>query len=232
MVRDCAERTVCWLVFLVAVPVLAQSSLVFNWSRNPSSDAAWAPCSKLVKTMCRTGYTLRDVTTVLAPVVVKSTITESALTYTLTPLPSPGTHVYDLVTNARGRKGDAVHSPPAIVRVSVPSMTFSPPTGFAAKASSSNVVFTWTGTGKRTIPVCSTTVTAACLTTYTLSDTTNAPSPVILSCSDAHVFSYTLTPLPKPGLHTYSLVISGRDQSGISKSSIPATATVVVGGTP
>jgi hypothetical protein len=232
MVRGYATRTVFWLVFLLAVPALAQSSLVFHWGGNPLNVTAWPPCSKFVATMCRTGYTLRDVTTTSSPVVISSTITKSALIYTLTPLPSVGTHVYDLVTNARGSKGNAVHSAPAIVKVSVPSMSFSPPTGFAAKASSSSVVFTWTARGTRTIPVCSTTVTAACLTTYTLSDITNAPSPVIVSSSRANVLTYTLAPLPKPGSHTYSLVVSGRDQSGISKSSIPAAVTVVVSGTP
>ena len=59
---------------------------------------------------------------------------------------------------------------------------------------------------------------------------TNASSPVVISSSIGNVLTYTLTSLPTAGSHTYGLLVSGRDQSGNSKSSVPATATVVVGG--
>jgi hypothetical protein len=221
-------KTVLLLVSLAAVPVWAQSSIVFTWGPNPSNASTWPACSKSVTTMCQTGYTLSDVTTASAPVVISSTIAESAVTYTLTPLPSVGSHVYNLVIRARGIRGDAVKSAPVTVTVSVPSMTFCPPTGFAAQTSLSSVVFSWTADGNRAIPACSKKITATCLTTYTLSDITNASVPVIVSSAIGSVLTYTLTPLPTAGSHTYALVVSGRDQSGNPKSSAPATLVVAV----
>ena len=73
------------LVFLVAVPVGAQSSVVFSWSHNPLNNGIWPVCSTSVKKMCQIGYTLTDVTTASAPVLISSTIAANALTYKLTP---------------------------------------------------------------------------------------------------------------------------------------------------
>lgn len=110
-----------WLICLATVPVWGQSRLVFAWKANPSNAKTWPACSKSVKTMCRTGYTLTDVTTTSAPVVISSTIAEDALTYTLTPLPSVGFHIYNLVVDGVGSSGAAVHSTPATVKVDVPA---------------------------------------------------------------------------------------------------------------
>jgi hypothetical protein len=112
-------KTVLRLMFLIAVPVWAQSSVVFSWNHNPSYDGTWPVCSKHLKTMCQTGYTLTDVTTPAAPVVVSSAIDANALTYRLTPLPSAGSHIYHLVINAKGGNGHAVHSAPATVTIKI-----------------------------------------------------------------------------------------------------------------
>jgi hypothetical protein len=221
-----------WLVLLMAFPACSQTSLVFTWVPNPSNAGFWPPCSKSVKKMCRTGYTLTDVTATSAPVVITSTIAQDASTYTLIPLPSPGLHTYSLVVNAKKSTGKTVHSDPDTVTVGVPYMFSNPPTGFNAMATSTSIVFTWVGTQNKNVPVCSKKVKAACLTTYTLSDVTNASEPMSISSSIGNVLSYTLNQLPKSGTHIYSLVASGLDQNGTSRSSTPAIATVLVSGTP
>ena len=108
------------LMFLVALPLGAQSSVVFRWGHNPSNNGIWPVCSRSVQKMCQTGYTLTDVTTASAPVVISSTIAANALSYKLTPLPAAGSHIYHLVINAKGRNGKAVHSAPASVTVKIP----------------------------------------------------------------------------------------------------------------
>jgi hypothetical protein len=109
-----------WLICLSITPVWAQSRLVFAWNANPANTWTWPPCSKLVIKMCRTGYTLTDVTTASAPVVISSTIAKNALNYTLAPLPSAGLHIYSLVINGKGRSGAVVCSDPARIAVHVP----------------------------------------------------------------------------------------------------------------
>jgi hypothetical protein len=107
------------LMFLVAVPLGAQSSVVFSWSHNPLNNGIWPVCSISVQKMCQIGYTLTDITAVSAPVVISS-IAPTVLTYRLTPLPSAGSHIYHLVINARGGNGKPVHSAPASVTVKIP----------------------------------------------------------------------------------------------------------------
>jgi hypothetical protein len=109
-----------WLIFVVATPVWAQSQLVFAWQTNPANARTWPACSRRVVKMCRVGYTLTDVTTISAQVVISSTIADDALTYTLSPLPSAGLHVYNLTVDAKGSSGALVHSTPATVKVEVP----------------------------------------------------------------------------------------------------------------
>jgi hypothetical protein len=109
-----------WLLLLIAFPASAQTSLVFTWGPNPSNAFIWRPCSKSVKKLCRTGYTLTDVTATEAPVVISSTISQDATNYAIVPLPSPGLHTYSLVINAKDSMAKAVHSDPATVTVTIP----------------------------------------------------------------------------------------------------------------
>ncbi len=117
----CAKMTkVLLLLFLFTAPAWAQSRLVFAWQSNPENTASWPPCSQMVAKRCRTGYALTDVTKPSAPVIVNSSIAQDASTYTLTPLPKPGLHVYNLTINARGSAGAAIQSAPATVRLALP----------------------------------------------------------------------------------------------------------------
>jgi hypothetical protein len=225
-------RKLLWLLLLTAFPACAQTRLVFTWGPNPSNAGKWPPCSKSVKKMCRTGYTLTDVTATSAPIVITSTITQDASTYTLVHLPSPGLHTYSLVINAKATMGKTVHSEPAVVTVVIPSMFSTPPAGFKAIASSTSILFTWASNQNKNLPICSMKVKIACLTAYTLRDVTNASAPVSISSGIGDVSSYTLNMLPKSGTHTYSLVVSGIDQNGTARSSTPAIATVLVSTTP
>lgn len=109
------------LICLAAAPVWAQSRLVFSWKTNPADAGAWPPCSRSVVRMCRTGYSLTDLTTASAPVVISSTIAADALEYTLSPLPSAGLHIYHLVVIGKGSSGTPVQSRPATISVRVPS---------------------------------------------------------------------------------------------------------------
>jgi hypothetical protein len=224
-------QKVFWLVFLAVCPAWAQSSLVFTWGPNPANAGIWPPCSRSVKKMCRTGYSLTDVTAVSAPVVITSTIANSASTYTLIPLPSAGVHIYNLVVNAKGSNGMTVYSAPATVKVTVPSMFSKPPAGFKAIATPKSIIFTWDGNQKKALPACSRKVRAACLIAYTLSDLTNTSEPVSISSKIRNKRKYTLNRLPASGTRTYGLVARGRDQDGKLKSSTPAIATVRVSGT-
>ncbi len=204
----------------------------FHLGAEPIQRLHWRPCSKSVKKMCRTGYTLTDVTATAAPVVITSTIAQDATTYAIIPLPSPGSHTYSLVVNAKNSMAKPVHSDPATVTVTVPNMFSNPPAGFKAIATSTSIVFTWVGNQNNSLPVCSKKVKAACLTAYTLRDITSPSEQVSISSSIGNVLSYTLNRLPQSGTHTYSLVASGIDQNGTSRSSTPAIATVLVRGTP
>jgi hypothetical protein len=224
-------QKVFWLVLLTVFPAWAQSSLVFTWGPNQANAGIWPPCSRSVKKMCQTGYSLIDVTAASAPVVITSTIANSASTYTLVPLPSAGVHIYNLVVTAKGSNGMTVYSAPATVKVVVPSMFSNPPAGFKAIAGPKSIVFTWDDNQKKTLPACSRKVRAACLIAYTLSDRTNTPEPVIISSKIGNTFKYTLNRLPASGTRSYGLVASGRDQDGNLKSSTPAIATVLVSGT-
>lgn len=230
--RDDTMQRLFWLVLLMAFPAFAQTSLVLTWGPNPSNAFIWRPCSKSIKKLCRTGYTLTDVTAKATPVVITSTIAQDATTYAIVPLPSPGLHTYSLVVNAKDSLAKAVHSDPVTVTVTVPNMFSNPPAGFKAIATSTSIVFTWVGNQTKDLPVCSSKVKAACLTAYTLRDITTPSEQVSISASVGNVLSYTLNRLPESGKHTYSLVASGEDQNGTSRSSTPAIATVLVKGNP
>ena len=216
-------------------PRARRQALFSLGGRTHPTRGYWPPCSKSVKKMCRTGYTLTDVTATSAPVVITSTIAEEAYTYTLTPLPSPGSHTYSLVVNSfKNSTGKTVYSDPATVTVAAPYMYSNPPARFKAIATSTSIVFTWVGNQNKNVPVCSRKVKVACLIAYTLSDVTNASEPMNISSSIGNVLSYTLNPQPKSGTpwRGQLLVASGIDQNGTSRSSTPAIATVLVSGTP
>jgi hypothetical protein len=219
-----------WILLLTVFPACAQTSLVFTWQPNPSNADRWPPCSKSVKKMCRTGYTLTDVAATSAPIVITSSIARDTSTYRLVPLPSPGSHTYNMVVNARDGAGKAVHSDPYTITITVPYMFSSPTAGFKAIATARTIVFTWVSNQNKSLPVCSSKV-KACLIAYTLRDVISPSEPVSMSSSIGSVLSSTLNQLPESGTHTYSLVASGMDQNGTPRSSTPAIATLRVSGT-
>lgn len=93
----------------------------------------------------------------------------------------------------------------------------------------SGVTFNWASDGNPSIPLCSTTVTTSCKSNLVLSDITSLSSPVVVNNDIADtLLTYTLTPLPTVGAHTYSLYVVGKDQSGNEIMGTPATATVTV----
>lgn len=68
-----------------------------------------------------------------------------------------------------------------------------------ASHAQTSVGFTWSANPAwaTSWPACSTTVTTMCLSTYTLTDITNASNPVVISSTiPATALSYTLSPLP------------------------------------
>ncbi len=90
-----------------------------------------------------------------------------------------------------------------------------------AQAAPTKVVLSWTDS---TTPVCTSAAPNSCLTGYGVSE----GATVLSSNIAASATSYTITPLPSPGSHTYTLVAVGRDQNGATVVSTPVTASVVV----
>lgn len=98
-----------------------------------------------------------------------------------------------------------------------------------ALAQTSGVTFNWATDGNPGVPVCSATVTTSCKSNLALSDITSLSSPVVINNDIADtLLTYSLTPLPSVGPHTYSLIVVGKDQSGNQIVSPAATATVTV----
>lgn len=221
-----------WLVLFVAFPACAQKSLVFTWGPNPSNVFIWRPCSKSVKKLCRTGYTLTDVTASKAPVVITSTIAPDATTYAIVPLPSPGSHTYSLVVNAKDSMAKPVHSDPATITVTVPNTFSKPPVGVKATATSTSIVFAWVGDQANSLPVYSEKMKAACPTVYTLPDETSRSEQGSTSSSIGNILSCRLNRPPQSSTRTYSLVASGIEQDRTSMSSTPANAIVLTSDTP
>lgn len=99
----------------------------------------------------------------------------------------------------------------------------------SAFAQTTGIIFNWTGNGNAGVPTCSSTVTSSCLTTFTLTDTTTTTSPVVLSSAILpSALTYTLSPLPPTGTHTYSLMINGLDSSGLPVSSPTISTSVLI----
>ena len=93
----------------------------------------------------------------------------------------------------------------------------------------SAVQFNWTGDGNTGMPACPATTPKSCVSGYTLTDITVATAPVVLSSAIAETaLTYTESPLPSVGSHTWSLVVNGYDQSGNAISSAPVTVTATV----
>jgi hypothetical protein len=111
------------------------TSIVFTWSNTDSSVPA---CSSSVTVNCLVGQTITDVTVAASPVVLSSSISPTATTYT-TPLPAFTTtsRAYTLVVNYKDANGKAQATAPAACgngsaapcSVSVP-LVVNPPTGF------------------------------------------------------------------------------------------------------
>ena len=101
----------------------------------------------------------------------------------------------------------------------------------AFAATPSNIVFTWANTDS-SVPACSSTVTTACLVGQTITDTTVAASPVVLSSSISPTATTYTTPLPAfTGVtRTYTLVVNYKDASG--KAQVTAPASCATGNAP
>src|ERR1700689_1566614 len=89
---------------LTSSAALAQRSVQFTWA--PGSNPGWTPCTS--GTYCLTGFTLYEITTG-TPVLMAHTL-QTTTTYTLTPLPSKGSHSYELVQDGIDGAGAAVQS--------------------------------------------------------------------------------------------------------------------------
>jgi hypothetical protein len=99
---------------------------------------------------------------------------------------------------------------------------------FGAAVAQTSIVFTWTNgnTGSTALPVCPATSPKACASGFTLSmDGTQIAGP---SSIGPTVTTYTQTPLPAVGSHSYSIVMNGFDATGAAIQSTAATATVNV----
>lgn len=120
------------LLFLFAIPAMAQTAIVFTWTNGNTGSSAYPACTSTVTKSCVTGFTLMmdGSTTVAGPSSIGPTLT----TYTQTPLPAVGTHSYVLTMNGFDGVGNAIVSVGSnMVSVTVPApVTLNPPTGFKA----------------------------------------------------------------------------------------------------
>ena len=87
----------------------------------------------------------------------------------------------------------------------------------------SKVVFTWTGTGNPSLRPCGTGVSIPCLTGYTITDgTTVVANPPI------DLLTYTLTPAPPAGMHSYGLAVNVLNADGSTSASPKALSVAVI----
>jgi hypothetical protein len=80
--------------------------------------------------------------------------------------------------------------------------------------------FSWTGSGNN-LPACSSTVTDACVSGYTLLQDGSVVTTIQMGAT-----TYTMTAVPVAGTHNYELLVNGVDQSGNPITSPPATVTI------
>ena len=95
-------------------------------------------------------------------------------------------------------------------------------------AAQTQVNFTWTSgnTGSTALPACPSSAPKACVSGYRLSmDGTQIAGETAIGPLET---SYSQTPLPAPGSHSYSLIMVGFDALGNAIQSGAATATVTV----
>ena len=81
-----------------------QKTILFSWT--PGSNPGWTACSS--GNWCLTGFTLYEITTGI-PVAVAQ-IPQTSTTYTMSPIPSNGSHSYELVQTGTNGNGSAVQS--------------------------------------------------------------------------------------------------------------------------
>jgi hypothetical protein len=100
----------------------------------------------------------------------------------------------------------------------------------ASAGAQSRLVFAWNANPLNAgWPTCSKLVVKKCRTGYTLTDVTKASAPFVVSSTIARDAStYTLAPLPEPGLHIYNLIINARGSAGAAVQSAPATVRLAV----
>ena len=109
------------LFFFLAVSLAsAQTSIVFTWTNTSTLPL----CSSTVTSSCLVSQTLMDTTGIAT--IVSATISPSATTYTLTPLPAAGTRTYSLVLNGKDQSGASVSSAAATTTVVVPFVIGAP----------------------------------------------------------------------------------------------------------
>jgi hypothetical protein len=113
----------------VGIPAFGQTEVQLSWvSGNPGVPS----CPATSPSACVSGYTISLITNPDAPVVLSSTIspTATSYTYTVPPLTAAGNEIFGIVANAYNSAGTAVTSSQATTTVSVPAVPPNPPTGF------------------------------------------------------------------------------------------------------
>jgi hypothetical protein len=98
------SRFVIIALLAVSQVSLAQKSITFSWQ--PGISQGWQPCTS--GNYCLTGFTLSEITTGI-PVTIAN-IPQTTLTYNMSPLPSRGSHSYQLAQNGIDGTGTAVQS--------------------------------------------------------------------------------------------------------------------------
>jgi hypothetical protein len=99
----------------------------------------------------------------------------------------------------------------------------------ASAHAQSKVVLTWANSNTG-IAKCSTILTSpsACDGTQVVGETVNGISTPISSTVDPYATSYTISPLPLDGVHTYYVLQNFLDFSGVAQTTATATTTATV----
>lgn len=99
------------LLLLVAAPAFAQKGVKFSWT--PGANPGWTVCAS--GNYCLTGYTLYETTS--GALVAIASIPQADSSYVLSPLPSAGTHTYELAQDgiSGGAPVQSTGNPGAVV---------------------------------------------------------------------------------------------------------------------